>query len=796
MLKNYIKIAYRNLVKHPGFSLINLFGLSVGMTCCVLIFLYINHELSYDKFHTKAPQIYRLVTDVKTPTEVIKADITSAPMAPNLKATFPEVLEAVRFNYFSFLVQRGDNKWQEKNALLADAAVFKVFDFPLIKGNPETALKAPFSLVLTETVALKYFGAENPIGQSLKIDGEYNGTVTGVIKDAPENSQLKFDILVSMTTLTETLNPGQDEQWGNFVFSTYLLLPEDYNAKQLEAKLPDFMDAHISQEMQRNGMDYTLFLEPLTDVYLLSDRNSQESGSLINVYIFAAVAVLILAIACFNFMNLAIARSVDRAREVGVRKVIGAARNQLTWQFLSESALMSILSGIIAFVLAQALLPLFNHVSGKFIAENIFINFQLYIIVFLLTLFTGLVAGVYPAMMLSKYNPSVVLKGRAKPGSGGLSLRKALVVVQFAMSVILIVGTLVVYQQLDFMKSMDLGFQKDQVVVFDFQGDPIVTQRYEVFKNEIARIPGVANVAASGSTPSTGNASAYTLLENQTGEMQASNIALYFVDFDYLDNYKIPILAGRGFSSAHPSDSIEALVVNEATVASLGYANPEDIIGKKFSQWGRDGQVIGVIKDFHYQSLKEKIGPLTMRIEPQNFRLFSVAIDPINARKTVSEIEDYFKDVVPSRPVDYYFLDEAFDNQYRADERFGSLILYFSGIAIFIACLGLLGITSYTTTQRSKEVGIRKVMGATTLQVVNLLSVDLIKLVAIGIIIATPVAWYGMTKWLENFQYKMSLSFWVFVIAALLAGIIALLTVGSQAIKAALANPVDSLKND
>lgn len=766
------------------------------MTCCILIFLYVNHELSYDKFHTKAPQIYRLVTDVKTPTEVIKADITSAPMAPNLKATFPEVLEAVRFNEFSLLIQRGENKWQEKKALLADAAVFKVFDFPLIKGNPESALKAPFSLILTESIALKYFGNVNPIGQPLKIEGEYDGTVTGVVKDVPENSQLKFDMLISMSTRTEVLYPDQDEQWGDFDFFTYLLLPEGYDASQLEAKFPAFLESHIGEQLNEDRMHYTLFLEPLTDVYLRSERNSEESGSLTNVYILSAVAILILAIACFNFMNLAIARSVDRSKEVGVRKVIGAGRSQLTWQFLSESVLLSIFSGLIALVLVQTLLPLFNHVAGKVIADNVFVDFQLYVIVFSLTFTTGILAGIYPAIVLAKFKPSTVLKKRVKIGSGGLSLRKALVVVQFAISVVLIVGTLVVYQQLEFMKSQDLGFQKDQIVVFDFQGDPIVKQKYEVIKNEIARIPGVANVSASGSTPSTGNASAYTLLENETGEMQASNIALYFVDFDYLENYKIPIVAGRGFSSAYPSDSLEALVVNEATAASLGYANPEALIGKKFSQWGRDGRVIGIIKDFHFQSLKEKIGPLTMRIEPRNFSLFSVTIDPGDARKTVSAIESYFKDVVPSRPVDYYFLDEAFDNQYRADERFGSLILYFSGIAIFIACLGLLGITSYTTTQRSKEVGIRKVMGASTMQVVRLLSSDLIKLVLIGIAVASPVAWYGMNKWLENFQYKMSLSLWIFVVAAAMAGVIALITVSSQAIKAALSNPVDALKSE
>lgn len=796
MLKNYFKIALRNLRKHLGFSFINFLGLSIGMTCCLLIFIYVSHELSYDKFHTRASQIYRLVTDVKTPTEVINADITSAPMAIHMKSTFPEVLDAVRLVDFDLLVEKGENQWQEKNALMADPSIFKVFDFPLIKGNSETALQAPFSLVITEKIAVKYFGDENPLGKPLKLEGEYDGTITGVIKDVPENSHIKFDILISMSTLTEKLNPDQNDQWTNFGFSSYVFLPEGYDPSQLEAKLPDFLEDNIGQEMDENNMTYTLFLEPLTDVYLYSERTSEESGSLTNVYIFAAIAILILVIACFNFMNLAIARSVDRAKEVGVRKVVGAGKNQLTLQFLSESVLLSLFSGIIALALCQILLPVFNEISGKAISQDILSNIQLWILILGLSLVTGILSGIYPAFILAKFNPSIVLKGRFKTNSKGLNLRKALVVFQFAISVALMVGTVVVYQQLNFMKNQELGFQKDQVVIFNFEGDEQVNKKYEAIKHQISRIPGVKSVSASSSTPSTGNSNAYSVLENNLGEMQPSNIALYFVDYDYLENYKIPVIAGRGFSLKFPSDSVAALMVNEATAASLGYSNPEEIIGKKFSQWGREGQIIGVIKNFHFQSLKEKIAPLSMRIEPGNFNLFSVSLSSTDIKATVGKLENVFKDLVPHRPVDYYFLDEAFDSQYRAEERFGTLVLYFSGLAIFIACLGLLGITSYTTSQRSKEVGIRKVLGASVLQMIALLSKDLIKLVVIGMLIAIPVAWYGMSKWLENFQYKMDFSFWIFTFSGALACLIALFTVGSQAIKSALANPVDSLKNE
>ncbi|CAN5272963.1 ABC transporter permease [soil metagenome] len=794
MIKNYLKIAFRNLLKHKGFFLINLLGLSIGMSCCLLIFIYVNNELSYDKFHTKASQIYRLVTDVKTPTEVINADITSAPMGPNLKTDFPEVLNATRINNYSFLVQKDESQWQEIQVLLADQAIFEMFDFPLIKGNPEQALEAPFSLVLTEKIATKYFGDEDPIGKFLLLDGKFDGTVTGVVKDVPENSQIKFEILVSMSTLTEKLNPGMENQWGNFGFTTYLLLPEDYNPTELESKLPAFLENHISNEMRESGMNYTLFLEPLTDVYLYSERKGQVSGSLTNVYIFSIIAVVILVIACFNFMNLAIARSVDRAKEVGVRKVVGAGRNQLTGQFLSESILISIFSGIIALLLSEVLLPVFNEISGKIIAESILGNYRLWLLIMGLTIGTGLLAGIYPAFVLSEFKPSIVLKGRFSTSSTGLSLRKALVVFQFAISVALIVGTVVVYQQLNYMKNQDLGFKKNQMLIFNFQGDQQIQKQFQSIKNEISNIPGVTSVSASSSTPSTGNAHAYTILENKDGDMQPSNIALYFVDFNYLDNYKIPVIAGRGFSLDFPSDSTAALVVNEASAASLGYAHPEEIVGKKFSQWGREGHIIGVIKDFHFKSLKEKITPLTLRIEPQRFGLFSVAVKTSDLKGTVVKLENFFKDIAPHRPVDYYFLDEAFDKQYRAEERFGTLILYFSGLAIFIACLGLLGVTSYTTSQRTKEVGIRKVMGASAYQLVALLSKDLLRLVLAGMVIAIPVAWYGMSIWLDNFEYKTELSWWIFLVAGTLAVVIALFTVSSQAIKAALANPVKSIR--
>ena len=794
MLRNYVKVAIRNLVKHKFYGIINVLGLAIGMTCCLLIFLYVQHELSYDSFHTKVDRIYRVVTDIKTPTETLNINITSAPMAAYMKADFPEVEDIVRLDDARLLIQRGKQTFQEDESMFADSTFFHVFDFTLLRGNPNTALVAPFSIVLTEDAAKKYFGDEDPMGQRLRMDGEYDLTVTGVMQNMPENSNFTFDVLLSLSTRLEKLDPDRAEQWGNFGYESYVLLSEQANASTLESKLSAFLRNYISSEDRDEGMTYTLFLEPLTDVYF-SERGAPQTGSLTNIKIFSVIAVFILLIACINFMNLATARATERAKEVGIRKVVGAVRRQLTVQFLCESLLLSLLAFIIALLASELLLPAFNRLAGKTVASSI-LQHTYYLPLFVgVVLSIGVLAGLYPALVLSRFKSVAILKGRFSSSRRGVVLRKALVVTQFAISIMLIAGTAVVYTQLNYMRSQALGFKKDRVLVIDFRGDGAVREKIETFKQQLGNNPNVQSVSASSSVPGEGNAGAFTEIENPAGDMQASNVNLFYVDHDFLGQYEMSLAVGRTFSRDFVTDT-SALIVNEALVRSYGYASPEDIIGRQFSQWGVEGEIIGVVKDYHFRSLQEEIDPMTIRLEPSNARFISLNLKGDDIPATVSALQQQWQTLAPQRPFNYFFLDEAFDEQYRAEVRFGQLFIYFAGLAIFIACLGLLGLISYTIVQRTKEIGIRKVLGATESSIVRLLSQDFLGLVLVAFVIAVPVAWYALSRWLEGFAYRVTMPWWLFALAGLLALLIALITVSFQSVKAALANPVDSLRNE
>jgi putative ABC transport system permease protein len=794
MFRNYLKVAGRNAIKHKFYATINVLGLAIGMTCCLLIFLYVNQELSYDSFHTKSDRIYRLVTDIKTPTEIIFEGITSTPMAAYMKADFPEVEDMVRIDDAQFLLRRGDEVFQEDNAMLADSTFFNVFSFNLLRGNPETALKAPYSLVLTEDAAKKYFGDEDPMGQRIILENEYDATVTGVMPNIPENSSFDFEVLISMSTRLEDAAPQLNEQWGNFTNTAYVLLTEQTNPQTLERKLPDFLSNYISENDRNEGMNYTLFLEPLSEVYF-SDRGGFKTGNITNVKIFSIIAVFILLIACINFMNLATARATERAKEVGIRKVVGAIRRQLTTQFLFESVLLSLIAVLLAILLSELLLPTFNQLAGKTVADSIFQNFY-YLPAFIgIALVVGLLAGIYPALVLSRFKSAAILKGRFSSSQSGVALRKALVVTQFAMSIILIIGTAVVYVQLDYMRNQSLGFKKDQMLVIDFRNDGAVQEKIETFKQQLANHPQVQSVSASSSVPGRNNSHAYSEIENLTGDMQPSNVNLFYVDDEFLKLYQMEPAAGRLFSEEFTADS-SALVVNEALVASYGYAEPEDIIGKQFSQWGVEGEIVGVIKDYHFRSLQQEIEPMTIRLDDTFTRYLSLAINSDDIPATLAALEETWQNLAPQRPFEFFFLDESFDQQYRAEVRFGQLFLYFAGLAIFIACLGLLGLISYTIVQRTREIGVRKVLGATESSIVRLLSKDFLMLILIAFVIATPIAWYTLQQWLADFPYRTPMPWWVFALAGLTATFIAMLTVSFQSVKAAVSNPVDALRSD
>ncbi|MEP7141467.1 MAG: ABC transporter permease [Ferruginibacter sp.] len=792
MLKNYFKIALRNLWKHKAFSFINIMGLTVAMTACFLIFLYVRFELSYDSFHTKADRIYRIVCDIKTPTEVINSGGPSWAVPPNAKNEFPEIESFVRIaGGDNVLVRKGDVKFQEENSMWADSAFFKVFDFKLLKGNPQTALKEPLSVVFTESAAKKYFGKTDPMGQVILITGDaLPAKVTGVMQDIPENSQIKGDVVFSMSTITQKFNQKLDSQWGNYGAQAYLLLKPVTNAKALEKKFPAFLEARNGPEMKKSQMYATLFLEPLKDVYLRSTRNGSKTGNINNVFIFSIIAAFILFIACINFINLTTARSAERAREVGIRKVVGAIKAQLTFQFISESVMLCLAAFVLTLGLSAILLPLFNLLAGKTISHGIFENIGYLFLLLLAAIGIGLLAGLYPALVLSSFKPVTVLKGRFVTGTKGIFLRKGLVIVQFTISIALIIGTIIVYRQMDYMRNRDLGFRKDQMMVINTNGDAAK----ETFKQSLSGIATVKSTAMSSSVPGGGNPGAYSEIENKKGDLQIANLDLYFVDFGYINQFKIKVVAGRGFSKAFGTDTTQAMVLNEAAVKMFGYSSPEQAVGRRFKQWGREGKIIGVVKDFHFRSLQQNIKPLSMRIEPGGCDLVSVNIAAANLPATTAAIESKWKALIPNRPFTYYFLDEFFDRQYRSEERFGKLFFNFAILAIFISCLGLLGLASYSTMQRTKEIGIRKVMGASVQGIVNLLSKEFVKLVIISFIIAVPASWYFMNKWVQNFAYRLDISWWVFALAGITALIIALLTVSYQAIKAAIANPVKSLR--
>lgn len=794
MFRNYCKIALRNLWRHKAFSLINILGLAVGMTACFLIFLYVRFETSYDNFHTNADRIYRVVSDVKTPSETISSYLTTAPVAINLKKDFPEIEEAVRLGTDGYLIRKGDIKFQEQNAVLADSTFFKVFDFPLLYGDKNTALKEPMSIILSETIARKYFKEANPVGQQLLLTGaSINSTVTGIMKDIPENSQIKADIIVSVASYKNIYGaPTSDSEWTNHGYITYLLLKPNTNYKALEAKFEAFQEFHNGKEAKRLQMQDYLALEPLRDVYLRSTRGGFVTGNINNVYIFSVIALFILIIAAINFINLTTARGAERAKEVGVRKVVGAERFQLTWQFMGESLLISFIAFIISILLCYLLMPLFNQLAGKTIADSIFNEPLNMLSLFGLSVIIGFLAGFYPSLVLSSFQPIKVLKGRFSTSHRGMILRKGLVVFQFTISIALIAGTVVVYKQLNFMRAQPLGFSKEQTIIINTNYD----RMKDAFKQSLATIPGVLSTCYSSGYPGGGHNSAYSQVENKAGEMQKSNLDLHFVDFNYINQYKMKLAAGRNFSLSHPTDSTQAMVVNEATTRLLGYSSPQEAIGKNFKQWGRQGKIIGVVKDFHYESLHKNIKPLTMRIEPGSYGFISIKVSSANLPQTIKAIGDKWKQTIPKRPFEYNFLDDLFSKKYDAEDKFGNLFTNFAILAIFISCLGLLGLASYSTIQRTKEIGVRKVLGASVPNIINLLSMDFIKLVGIAFVIAVPVSWLGMNKWLGDFAYRTQISWWIFALAGIMALLIAFAAISAQAIKAALMNPVKSLRSE
>lgn len=786
MFRNHLKIALRMLRRNKIIAFINVLGLAIGLACATLILLYVRHELSYDQYHQQRHHIYRLVTGVQGAAYQAVAKVPGA-WGIAAQRDVPEVRRATRFVFFNeTLVSRGEKRFYETSGFYADSSVFEVFSFPLIKGNPKTALTRPNTIVVSEGFARKYFGEEEALDQTLRFDGQNEYQVTAVLSNVPTNSHFTFDFLVSMATYA---NPRRDDwQWNQYY--TYLLLNDGASPETVAAKLPAMLRTHIDEKL---AVAYAPSLQPLTDIHLRSNlfREMQANSNITYVYMISAVGFLILVIACINFMNLTTARASIRAKEVGVRKVSGAGRMHLIKQFLSESVLTSFAAAIIAVVGIDLLLPVFNSLTGRQLSFDYF-NEKLFLLGFFgLAAIVGVVSGSYPAFVLSSFKPSSTLKGKAD-GSRGVWLRKSLVVSQFAISALLMIATGIIYDQLEFMQNKKLGFNDAQLVIIPIREDAM-REKYETVKRELQQHPDIVSVTASGNLPGGGDWGIPYEPEGIPQE-RVPPMRELVVDHDFIQTFEMELAAGRAFSRDHPTDAA-AYMINEEAARQLGWSDP---IGKLISMPNiqrEKAAVIGVLKDFHFRSMREKISPIMFFIPPPDwFNVLSVRIRPENISQTLAFLESTWNELDPNHPFTYTFFDEQFGQLHHAEEQMGELLGAVALLAVLIACMGLFGLAAFTAEHRTKEIGVRKVLGASVGSIVTLLSKDFTRLVLIGFGVAAPVAWYAMNRWLQNFAYRIEIGAGVFIAVGLLALIIAWLTVSFQSIKAALANPVDSLR--
>jgi putative ABC transport system permease protein len=815
MFKNYLKIAFRNLVKYKGYSFINVLGLAIGMACCILILLYVQDELSFDKHHENSDRIFRLSRQWfnSDGSSSLHLGHVAPPIAPLLKNDFSEIMHVARMTDGGTpLIKYGDKFFEENRFFFADPNILEIFTLPLFKGDPQTALQNPNNVLLAEATAQKYFGDEDPIDKTITF--LYRGVievdlkVTGVLAEIPRNSHFHFDFLGSMKALELAFGDDEFQSWGSNNYSTFVLLPEGYEYKNLEAKFPDFLDRHLGAATQaRTGQPPArqpsernkLHLWPLTDIHLHSQLDSEieANGNIVYVYIFSSVALFILLIACINFMNLATARSASRMTEVGLRKVVGADRSKLIKQFLGESIFLALVSLVIAVFAVELALPWFNNFVGRELSLDLSRNFQNLVLLASIALGVGIAAGSYPAFFLSAFQPASVLKGTKIFGLGGHSpLRRALVIFQFAISIILIISMGVVYNQLEYCNNKELGLTKERILVLP-AGSPMI-QRYATFKNRLLLHKGVVGVAASKRVPSGRllDSSGARILDGENSERLNFRIANVQVDHDFLDTYGIELAAGRNFSVDFPTDSTEAFILNETAVKKIGWESADVAVGRAFGYGGRQGKIVGVVKDFHYESLHQPITPIVLIIRAQSLNQISVRVQAEDMAATLGFLEGIWQEYRPNFPFVYDFLDDRYAQLYQNEHTLGQIFIIFSALAVFVACLGLFGLASYTAEQRTKEIGVRKVLGASTSSVIMLLSMDFTKLVIFATIAAWPISYFVMDRWLADFAYRISINsqFDTFIFSAILAFAIAMITVIYQAVKAALSNPINALR--
>ncbi|MBU8893862.1 MAG: ABC transporter permease [Bacteroidales bacterium] len=792
MFKNLIKTAFRNIFKDFGYSGLNILGLTLGIASALFLIIYISNELSYDKYHENAERIYRVASHIKETDDEFTWIVAQVPFAPQVVVDYPEVEHAVRFiDAGRELFEYEDKEFYEESFYYVDSNIFEVFTYELIKGNSADALLEPNTMVLTETVAAKYFGKEDPIGKTL-VNGEDTYKVTGIIRDVPYNSHFRFEGLMSRSSLPKDFG----NSWGNFGVYTYIMLPEGVDYKQFESKIQEMYDKYMAEIFESMGIRIEYVLDPILDIHLKSTYQGEPepTGSYAYVLIFSIVALFLILIAAMNYMNLATARSTKRAREVGLRKVVGSHRGSLILQFIMESSLFTFISLVLSIVLVVLLMPQFNQLAGKSFEIDVLLSPVIIASVIGVIVVIGIFGGSYPAFYLSKFSPLTVMKGEITKGSSGTLFRKNLVVIQFTISVAMIVSTLVVFKQLNYLKTKDLGYNMDNVISLQFTTREMV-EKYPVLKQALLENPNVKYVSSTGTRVGDGSGKLIMNVETDDG-MQQRGINLSGIDHDFIETLGITMIKGRDFQEDMPSDTLLGVIVNETMAKRLNWSEP---LGKRVELQGRGGNdflkatVVGVMKDYHQTGMYNEIETLLFFYRINN-RLVYAKISNKDVQETIRYIETKWNEIFPEQPFEYSFLSERFNEQFGADEKRGFIFTLFTVLAILIACLGLFGLASFTVEQRTKEIGIRKVVGATEGTVVRLISKEFLILTSIAIIIAFPLTFYFMQDWLQQFVYRTNLGLFVFILAGLITIAITFITISFQAWKAANTNPAESLR--
>ncbi|OGU36188.1 MAG: hypothetical protein A2068_08260 [Ignavibacteria bacterium GWB2_35_6b] len=799
MIKSYIKTAFRNIRKNKTTSFINISGLALGITCFIIIGLYVFSELSFDKYHSKADRIFRIGLSLKLNDIIYNEATLQFPAAKVLTEDYPEIEKVVRFYTTQTpLIKYGDKKFIEEKFFFADNSVFDVFDINITKGSAKAALNIPNSIAISESMALKYFGNEEPLGKTITYQNQNDFEVAAVFEDIPSNSHFRFDFLASMEYMIGFWNTylGVDGRHNNWYWNgawIYVLMNEKEAAEKFANKTPQFIKKYFPERYQ----NASLLIRPLTDIHLHSNLTGEiePNGSITNVYIFSTIAVFILFIACINFINLSIAQGSDRAKEIGVRKVLGAEKFQLISQIIGETLVASFLATAASLILVEIVLPQFQEIFGRNLSLNLLENYWGFLFLICVAVIVGFISGLFPALYLSNFSPVKILKKTMRLNLSYEILRKGLVVLQFSVSIFLIIGMGMIYKQMNFIKNKDLGFNKESVLVV--KARPYVNNKFEAFRNELLNSPGVLSVAGTSDIPGAGSNGSRFVPEGISRENPLM-LPSTFADYDFLTSLGIELKAGRNFSKEFPTDVSQAFILNEKAVKNLGWE--KNAVGKKIELFGpgtdeivKNGFVIGVIDDYNYESLHNEVKPLVLTYSAYH-QYYLIRLDKGNVKNSLASVEKVWNKFSPDWAFEAFFLDNNLEKLYQSDQRLATIVNYFGFLAVLIACLGLYGLAAFAAKKRIKEIGIRKVIGASVPGIIKLLSLDFIKLVLIANVIAFPVAYYAIKSWLEAFAYRINVDFTVFIFAAAITVFIALLTVGIQAVKASLSNPISTLK--